>query len=320
MQTPSWLAVALCALVTGCSESSDSRAGLGGHGGQDDGISATASSSSSGIGGAGGDATTSAAGGGGSTTTDSSSSTTSTTTSTTTGTTSTTTGTTTSTATGSVFPPLGGSSAGSGGPAPVDGATRQAQGVTYRLIVPSSYTGQPTPLLLVYSGTEGGDAMIQNLKSVGPMTGTASFVCAVLDGVTYNGDGAAGATVLDDLRASYAIDNDRTYLLSESAGTTAGFALGFQLRPSYFAAYWANDVTTAGGPAQTASELGFAPWGQAGPGGKQAEAAQIVALMSAAGYRVPTPAPYAGKGASQHGSPDQFIAAVSWFAGKTRAP
>lgn len=162
--------------------------------------------------------------------------------------------------------------------------------------------------------------MTQNLKSVGSMTGTASFVRAVLDGVTYNGDGAAGATVLDELRASYAIDNDRTYLLSESAGTTAGFALGFQLRPSYFAAYWANDITTPGGPVKTAAELGFAPWGQVGPGGKQIEATQIVSLMSNAGYRLPTPAPYAGAGANQHGNPDQFIAAVSWFAGKTRAP
>jgi hypothetical protein len=216
-------------------------------------------------------------------------------------------------------PPFGGSSGGSGGPAPVNGATEQAGGVTYRLIVPASYKpGMPAPFLLVYSGTEGGQAMTQNLIGVGPSSGTSGFLRAVLDGVQYNGNGAAGATVLDDVRAKYDVDNDRTYLLGESAGTSAAEKLGFTLRQSYFAAYWANDVNQAATPGQDAAMLGFQPWGQAGPGGAQAIAQQIIAGMMAAGYRLPNPAPYAGPGADMHGSPQQFIAAMSWFPGKTR--
>ena len=71
-------------------------------------------------------------------------------------------------------------------------------------------------------------------------------------------------------------------------------------------------------PAANASSLGFAPWGQAGPGGDVTDATSIVNAMKAAGYRVPTPAPYNGTGSTQHGSVQQFVAAVSWFPGKTR--
>jgi hypothetical protein len=214
-------------------------------------------------------------------------------------------------------PPLGGSSQGSGGPAPVNGSPTQAGSVSYYLIVPSS-PAHPSPLLVVYSGTEGAAQMTSNLVNLGPMTGTSSFIRAVLDGVAYYGDGSAGATVLDALRGSYDIDNDRTYLLGESAGTTAAMQLGFDLRQSYFAAYWANDVNASGSPASSAAQLGFAPWGQVGPGGDFVDAQAIVAAMGAAGYRLPSPAPYDGVGSDQHGSPDQFIAAVSWFPGKSR--
>jgi hypothetical protein len=216
-------------------------------------------------------------------------------------------------------PPFGGSSAGVGGPAPVNGDPQQAGGVDYHIIVPASYApGTPTPFLLVYSGTEGGQTMTQNLLSVGSLAGIQDFVCAVLDGVQYNGNGAAGATVLDAVRSKYDVDNDRTYLLGESAGTSAAEQLGFQLRQSYFAAYWANDVNQVGTPGKSAAALGFAPWGQVGPGGQLAIAQQIVAGMQAAGYRLPNPAPYAGPGAGTHGDPNQFIAAVSWFPGKSR--
>jgi hypothetical protein len=224
-----------------------------------------------------------------------------------------------STGGGGVTPPLGGSSGGSGGPAPVNGTVQQAGTVSYRLVVPASYApGTPTPFLVVYSGTEGGQAMTSNLQQVAAFTSTNGFIEAVLDGVTYNGDGAAGATVLDAIRAQYDVDNDRTYLLGESAGTSAAEELGFHLRESYFAAYWANDVNAVDGPAQTASELGFAPWGQVGPGGQFATANAIVANMQAAAYRLPNPAPYAGQGAGTHGDSNQFIAAVSWFPGKSR--
>lgn len=221
--------------------------------------------------------------------------------------------------TSNVNPPFGGASGGSGGSAPVNGTTVTASTITYRLIVPSSYApATPAPLLLVYSGTEGGAQMTSNLQSLGQTTGTSSFIRAVLDGVQYNGNGNAGATVLDDVRAKYNIDNDRTYLMGESAGTTAALALGFHIRQSYFAAYWANDVVASDAPAQSAAQLGFAPHGQAGPGGDFNDANAIVQAMKTAGYRVPNPAPYAGSGAGTHGSPDQFIAALSWFPGKSR--
>ena len=114
------------------------------------------------------------------------------------------------------------------------------------------------------------------------------------------------------------IDNDRTWLLSESAGTGAGLQLAFHLRPTYFAAFWANDVNTSDTPGQTADDLGFAPWGNAGPGGDYNDANIIVDGMEAAGYRLPADAPYSGTGSNQHGSTEQFLAAVSFFPGKSR--
>ena len=217
--------------------------------------------------------------------------------------------------TGSVDPPFGASSKGSGGAA-TSGTVTMAGAVTYRMIAPAPSAAMP--LLVVYSGTEGGATMTNNLMSLRGMTGTAGFLFAVLDGKDYFDNGAAGATVLDDVRKKYDVDNDRTYLLSESAGTRAGLKLGFHLRQSYFAAYWANDVNFADGPETTAAMLGFAPHGQSGPGGDLPDATSIVTKMKAAGYRVPTPAPYDGPGSTTHGAPQQFIAAVSWFPGKTR--
>ena len=213
-------------------------------------------------------------------------------------------------------PPAGGSSGGAGGAA-ANGEQRTTDtGVTYFVIAPAD--AGPLPAMIVYSGTEGGGTMTQNLLGAAGATGNTGTVFAVLDGVTYNGNGQAGADVLDDVRADYDIDNDRTYLLSESAGTSAGLQLGLQLRQSYFAAYWANDVNTSETPLLTSAELGFEPFGNAGPGGDFADADAIVAGMVAAGYRTPPPAPYDGPGAGSHGDPQQFIAALSWFPGKTR--
>jgi poly(3-hydroxybutyrate) depolymerase len=193
-----------------------------------------------------------------------------------------------------------------------------AGGITYHLIAPSSYApGTPTPLLVVFSGTEGGAQMTSNLMNLG-QTGISGFLCAVLDGVTYYGNGAAGATALDDVRAKYDVDDDRTYLLGESAGTTAALELGFHLRPLYFAAYWANDVNASDAPAQTAAQLGFAPWGQAGPGGDLPDAQAIVSAMQTAGYRLPAPAPYTGQGSGTHGDLNQLVSALSFFPGKSR--
>lgn len=214
-------------------------------------------------------------------------------------------------------PPFGASSKGSGGATGLSGTPKSAGSINYYLIVPGA-PKKPSPLLIVFSGVEGGATMTKNLLTLSGSTGIGDFICAVLDGKTYFSNGAAGATVLDDVRAKYDIDNDRTYLLGESAGTRAALQLGFRLRQSYFAAYWANDVNATDTPDGTAATLGFAPWGQAGPGGQIATATDIVTKMKAAGYRLPTPAPYAGPGYTTHGSPDQFIAALKWFPGKTR--
>src|SRR5512135_2161125 len=51
-------------------------------------------------------------------------------------------------------PPFGSSSKGSGGANNVSGATETAGTITYRLIVPAS-PAKPSPLLIVFSGTEG---------------------------------------------------------------------------------------------------------------------------------------------------------------------
>ena len=218
-----------------------------------------------------------------------------------------------------VVPPLGGSSGGSGGAAPLSGALQSAGGISYNLIVPAGYSPSvPAPFMVIFSGTEGGDMMTSNMLSVAPYVGLDDVIIAVLDGVTYYDRGDAGEPVIDDVRARYNIDNDRTYLLSESAGTGAGLQLGFQLRQSYFAAFWANDVNTSSSPARPAAELGFAPWGNAGPGGDLADASAIVGAMRTAGYRLPADAPYSGPGSGTHGSTDQFLAACEFFPGKTR--
>lgn len=213
-------------------------------------------------------------------------------------------------------PPAGGSSGGAGGGAAGGELRMTADGIQYRIIAPGD--AGPLPLMIVFSGTEGGAAMTSNLGMLGGFTGTDGFVFAVLDGVQYNGNGDAGASVLDEVRADYDIDNDRTYLLGESAGTTASLELGLALRQSYFAAYWANDVNASLAPTLDAAALGFAPFGNAGPGGQFASADAIVNGMEAAGYRTPEPSPYDGPGAGTHGDVDQFIAALQWFPGKTR--
>jgi hypothetical protein len=189
-------------------------------------------------------------------------------------------------------------------------------GISYRVVAPGS--AGPHPAMIIFSGTEGGATMTNNILTLASMTGNGDTVFGILDGVVYNGDGAAGAAALDDLRDRYDIDNDRTYLLSESAGTTAGLELGLSLRQSYFAAYWANDVNAQATPSMSADELGFAPFGNAGPGGDFVDAEAIVQGMMNAGYRTPAPAPYDGPGADMHGASEQFIAAMQWFPGKTR--
>lgn len=213
-------------------------------------------------------------------------------------------------------PPAGMSSGGAGGGAANGTEQMTPTGVLYRVIAPGG--AGPLPAMVVYSGTEGGMTMTNNLLSLQGPTGNTGTVFVVLDGVQYNGDAMAGADALDDVRANYDIDNDRTYLLSESAGTSAGLVLGLQLRQSYFAAYWANDVNTQAMPTSSAEELGFAPWGNAGPGGDFPNANAIVAGMQAAGYRTEDPAPYDGPGSGTHGDSNQFIAALSWFPGRTR--
>lgn len=217
----------------------------------------------------------------------------------------------------SIVPPLGGSSGGSGGG--TGWGQINANGVSCYIIVPSSYNqAVPNPYLIVYSGTEGDQAMTMNILNFMGSVGLGNYIVTVLDGVNYYNNPNAGATVIDWVRTNYNIDNDKTCLLSESAGTGAGLLLGFNVRQSYFAAYWANDVNTNYTPQQTAAQLGFAPWGNAGPGGDYYDANIIVNGMSAAGYRLPADAPYSGSGSGVHGDPNQFVAALSFFPGKSR--
>ena len=214
-------------------------------------------------------------------------------------------------------PPLDSSSGGSGGSAWPTGTTTSAGSVSYQLLVPSSAaSGSDVPLLLVISGTEGASAMMSNMRQVAPYYDLDDTIIAVLDGRTASA--ADGATVLDALRGDYDVDNDRTWLLSESAGTGAGLELGLDLRQSWFAAYWANDVNDRATPGRTAAELGFTPWGNAGPGGDTPDANAIVDGMRTAGYDLPADAPYSGSGSTTHGSTDQFLAAVDFFADKAR--
>jgi hypothetical protein len=213
-------------------------------------------------------------------------------------------------------PPAGGSSGGSGG-GPVEAElVDTGTGVLYRLIAPAD--AGPLPFLLVYSGTEGSQPMSINLLNWRGATGTSGFVIAVLHGVEYYGDTQAGIDTMDHVRSLYDIDNDRMYLLSESAGTVTGLQLGLEVRQGWFAAYWANDVNASAVPVLDAEALGFAPWGNAGPGGQFAAAQAIVDGMAGAGYRIEEPAPYDGPGAGTHGDLDQLAAAVSWFPGKSR--
>lgn len=217
----------------------------------------------------------------------------------------------------SVDPPLGASSGGDGGSDSPTPTAVSWGGVDSRLLAPTgSSSGHRVPFLLVISGTEGADAMMNNMKQVTGYAHISDAIVVVLDGQSVNG--AEAATVVDEVRDAYDVDNDRTWLLSESAGTTPGLSVGLNLRQSYFAAYWVNDVNTRDTPAETAEALGFAPWGNAGPGGDTADAEAIVDGMRAAGYQLPDDAPYSGPGSTSHGSSAQFLEAVSFFSDKAR--
>jgi len=216
-----------------------------------------------------------------------------------------------------VEPPLGATSGGGGGAEQPSGGPATVGGVAIELLAPSgSASASGVCLLVVISGTEGAGVMMSNMRQVAPYYGLEGCLVAVLDGRTATA--SDGAAALDGLRALYDVDNDRTWLLSESAGTGAGLELGLHLRQSYFAAYWVNDVNAAADPTLDAAALGFAPWGNAGPGGAFTHAEAIVAGMSGGDYRLPDDAPYSGSGADTHGSVDQFLAAVDFFADKRR--
>ncbi len=214
-------------------------------------------------------------------------------------------------------PPLGATSGGSGGVDAPRATSESGSGASWLLLAPTgSARGHAVPLLVVISGTEGATTMMSNMSQVAPYYGLDDALIVVLDGTGSTADDAAVA--LDATRAAYDVDNDRTWLLSESAGTTAGLELGFHTRPSYFAAYWANDVNNRDTPALSASDLGFQPSGNAGPGGDLPDAQAIVDGMRAAGWALPADAPYSGSGSTSHGSTDQFLAAVDVFADKSR--
>jgi len=215
-------------------------------------------------------------------------------------------------------PPLDQSSEGSGGADAALTASLQASGVDYVLLAPTgSAAGHRRAFLLVIAGAEGARGMMNNLQQVAEYGGIDNALIAVVaasDGVT----ASDAAVVLDAVRATFDVDNDRTWLLSEGSGTAVGLDLGLQRRASYFAAYWANDVDAQAVAVQRARTLGFAPWGNVGPGGNSSDANGIVGAMRGAGWQTPTDAPYAGSGSSSFGSEQQFLAAVGFFYDKAR--
>lgn len=227
---------------------------------------------------------------------------------------------------GLAVPPIGQSSNGSGGAHPRSTSGSQGRMYNYIINVPSGYQGSPFPLMIVYSGQEGAVQMSNNLSNLG---GCSDKICVILDGRNYNmgnhnGGATDGAALLDQMRSQYNVDNDRTYLLSESAGTLAGYVLGYSTRQSYFAAYWANDISGGtAAPVKNAAQLGFRPWGQVGPGGQQTNAQTMVSDMRNQGYQLDNVSPFQCSGTvpppCTHGeTTQQFPAAVQWFDGKSR--
>jgi hypothetical protein len=217
-----------------------------------------------------------------------------------------------------------------------DATLLTTEGVEYWLIAPEGAgAAQDLTLFMLKSGVEGKDGMKDNFtKSILPVvrqSGTPGYqylldaVIVVFEGRYYRGQSEPETTaeemalVLDEVRSQYDIDNDRTYFLSESAGTQEGLRFAFDVRQSYLAAYWANDVNARDTPSKTADELGFTPHGNAGPGGDYPDAEAIVEGMRAAGYALPADAPYSGSGSSEHGSSKQFSAALLFFDGLARA-
>ena len=216
-----------------------------------------------------------------------------------------------------VEPPFDDSSGGSGGQDAPSSDPMSAGGTDYLLLAPTgSASGRALCLLVVISGTEGASGMMSNMRQVAPYYGLEDCLIAVLDGT--RSDAADAAVALDDVREQFDVDNDRTWMMSESAGTGAGLELAFELRPTWFAAVWFNDVNDQATASQDAEALGFAPWGNAGPGGDLPDANRIVDGMDAAGYQLPSDAPYSGAGSTTHGSSEQFLAAVDFFADKER--
>ncbi len=216
-----------------------------------------------------------------------------------------------------LYPPLDSTSGGSGGSDYPSGTSLPVADTTvWVLAPPGTASTHGVPMLVVISGTEGGDYMLYNMEQVAPYFGLGDALILVLDGRW--SDSADTADALDWARQSYDVDNDRTWLLSESAGTRAGLDLAFHDRPTYFAAYWANDVNASDTPELTAQELGFAPWGNAGPGGDYYDAQVIVDGMRESGWQLPDDAPYSGAGSDTHGSTQQFLEAVAFFSDKER--
>ena len=218
-------------------------------------------------------------------------------------------------------PPLDDSSHGSGGSDAALTASLRASGVDYLLLAPTgSATGRRRAFLLVIAGAEGASGMMNNLQQVAEYGGIDNALIAVVaaSGTTGALTVDDAAIVLDAVRSSFDVDNDRTWLLSEGTGTRVGLELGLQRRAGYFAAYWANDVDAQAATAQPARALGFAPWGNVGPGGDAPDASAIVAAMQGAGWQTPPDSPYSGSGSTSFGSEQQFLAAVGFFFDKAR--
>jgi hypothetical protein len=209
--------------------------------------------------------------------------------------------------------PAPATSRGGGGPT-ASGPQKLPGGLAFELIVPGS-SGGPVPVLIVFSGVEGRQAMAQNIRSMGASSGMANHVVAVLDG--REAKPSDGVETLALLRRWYNVDNEAVKVFTESAGTRAGLTFALQLAQADIAAVWANDPVAVVTPSSAPG--GFRPWGSAGAGAKApgdvANARAIVAGMKEKSYR--TAEPFIDP-SSGHGTTQGFIEGLKFLKDKRR--
>lgn len=207
-------------------------------------------------------------------------------------------------------PPTPATSRGSGGPTTA-GVQKTPSNFPFELLPPAA-NGGAVPVLIVFSGVEGKEAMAQNLRQMASMAGMNHHVVAVLDG--RQAKASDGVDVLAQLRRWYNVDNDAIKVFTESAGTREGLTFALRLAQSDIAAVWANDPVAVVTPS-----AGSTAWGSAGAGAKAPRDVQnanaIVAGMKEKTYR--TKEPFIDP-ASGHGTVQGFMEGLKFLKDKRR--